>query len=102
MANCSEPLSTHEKDRALAMFIQRVVLFSLMNFWEREIALIGASGFNVNEEGSFKKVADHFLYLQKRWENPETGEGAMRPCNGIDTASPLSTASAYGFEQVVR
>ena len=84
------------------MFIRRVVLLSLMSFWEREIALTNTSNLDVSEDRSFKKVAGHFLCFQKKWENPKTGEGTIRPCNGIDTASPLSTAAAYGFEHVLR
>jgi hypothetical protein len=84
------------------MFIRRVVFMSLMSLWDREVALIGTSDLNVSEERSFRKRADQFFCLQKEWENLKAGEGIMRPCNGLDMASPLSTAAAYGFEHTVR
>ena len=101
-ASCSEPLSPHQENRALVMFIQRVVLRSLMDFWEEEIALFGAPDADVRQECSFEKIAVHFLRFQKEWENPKNKEDILRPCNGLDNASPLSTAAAYGFEQVTR
>jgi hypothetical protein len=47
-------------------------------------------------------MADQFFCLQKEWESSKTGEDIMRPCNGLDVASPLSAAATYGFEHCVQ